>query len=63
MKCFWIFNHDFEKWGNAVDSHGAKIKQARVCKQCGLIQVRTIGYEDGLYADGVDKSLQKKELQ
>lgn len=59
MKCFWAFNHNFEKWGYPSDSYWGKIKQARHCKKCGLIQVRTIGYEDGLYARGVKESLKK----
>ena len=55
MKC--ILFHNYSIWGMPVDSYGGKIKQSRVCKYCGKVQVRTIGYEDGLSAMGIDKSL------
>jgi len=37
--------------------HNGSIKQSRVCKKCGKIQVRDLGYQDGLGAVGVLNSL------
>ena len=49
--------HDYTRGGIPTDSYGGYIKQARVCKACGKVQVRNLGYLDGLYAEGIKKSL------
>ena len=49
--------HDYTRWGIPTDSYNVNIKQARVCKNCGKIQVRNLGYLNGLYAEGIKKSL------
>ena len=51
--------HDYTKWGIPAKAYSGEIKQARVCKVCGKIQVRNMGYLDGLGADGVLRSLGK----
>ena len=55
MKC--LLFHNYSIWGLPTNSYQSKIKQSRVCKDCGKVQVRDIGYEDGLYAAGIEKSL------
>ena len=50
--------HKYTRWGIPEDSYGGRIKQARVCIHCGKIQIRNIGYQDGLYSKGVKNSLQ-----
>lgn len=52
-----ILFHNYTKWGVPTDSYRGTIKQARVCRHCGKVQVRNIGYKDGLYAKGVNNSL------
>ena len=49
--------HYYTKWGLPQKAYNGSVKQARVCKVCGKIQVRDMGYLDGLGADGVAKSL------
>lgn len=56
MKCFF-FNHKFTTWGSPVDSYFGPIKQARVCEKCGKIEVRNLGYIDGLKSNGIMRSL------
>lgn len=40
--------HDWEKWGKCYGSCSNCIKQARRCKTCGKIQIRTV--EAGAYS-------------
>lgn len=41
MKCF--FTHDFGKYGKLIASYkGTQSQQARACKVCGSIEVRTV---------------------
>ena len=49
--------HEYSKWGVPTDAYNGSIKQSRVCKKCGKIQVRDLGYQDGLGAIGVLNSL------
>ena len=49
--------HDYTRWGIPQEDYNGCIKQARICKYCGKIQVRNLGYLGGIGADGIIKSL------
>ena len=49
--------HDYTRWGLSQKAYNGCIKQARICKYCGKIQVQNLGYLDGIGAEGITKSL------
>lgn len=41
-KCGWLTGHDWDKYGELMDSYEGYIKQqSRTCKTCGKIEVRS----------------------
>ena len=36
--------HDYSKWSKPIDGYGATTTQFKVCKVCGKIAWRNIGY-------------------
>lgn len=57
MSCF--FTHDFGKYGKLIKSYGgSKSQQARVCKSCGAIGIRTVRHEQ-IHAELFNKSIEE----
>ena len=57
MNCF--FMHDFGKYGKLIAAYvGTKSQQARVCKNCGAIDVRTVHHAQ-INAELFNKSIEE----
>ena len=40
MTCFWIFNHEWSKWTDAIEDYSGDRCQFRFCKKCNIQQKR-----------------------